>query len=48
MPGRLIAMAGSIVVAFMYVRNQCLKEKRRRLNEKIQEIISNKAFFQYK
>jgi len=48
MPGRLIVMAGSIVVAFMNIRNQCLKEKRRRLNEQIQENYIKQGIFQCK
>ncbi len=37
MLGSLLAMAGAIIVAFMYIRNQTKNEKRRRLNEQIQK-----------
>lgn len=37
MIGSFIAMAGSIIVALLYIRNQNIGEKRRRLNEQIQE-----------
>jgi len=37
MLGSLIAMVGSITVAILYIRNQNLGEKKRRLNEQIQK-----------
>lgn len=37
MLGSLIAMASSIIVAILYIRNQNLGEKKRRLNEQIQK-----------
>jgi hypothetical protein len=37
MLGSLIGLAGGIIIAFMYIRNQNLSDRRRRLNEQIQK-----------
>ena len=46
MLGSFIAMATSIIVALLYIRNQNLSERRRRLNEQIQETYIEQGILQ--